>query len=253
MAKGHGLGSTMYVSGYDFTTDYQSVDSIQGGPAALDLTGIDKSAPERQGGLLSGGIDSTLFFDKATDRSHLRLSPLPTGDQLVTYGIGSTIGRPAASLWSKQLNYDGTRANDGMLTFKVGKVSNGFPLEWGVQLTAGKRTDTGATAGASADLGSASPGAFGASAYLHVFSFTGTDATIKLQESSDDGAGDAFADVVGGAFTQVTAGPVYQRIQTAAINVERYLRVTTVTTGGFTSLVFAVMVNRYPVAVPVTF
>ncbi|MEU4804311.1 hypothetical protein [Actinosynnema sp. NPDC023587] len=81
----------------------------------------------------------------------------------------------------------------------------------------------------------------GLQAYLHVVAFTGADATIKLQESSDNGATDTWTDVVGGAFTAVTTGPQAQRIQTArGLTVERYLRVVSTTSGGFTSLVFVV-------------
>ena len=106
------------------------------------------------------------------------------------------------------------------------------------------RTDTGAANGSSLDLGTGST-AFGLQAYLQVLSFTGTDATITIQESSDNGAGDAWAAVTGGAFTQVTAGPVVERIQTARDQtVERYLRVATTTTGGFSDLQFVVAVHR---------
>ena len=76
---------------------------------------------------------------------------------------------------------------------------------------------------------------------------TGTNATFTIQSSSDDGAGDAFAAVTGGAFTQVT-GVGWERIQTArALAIERYLRVAV--TGTFTSVTFAVIVVRNPVTV----
>jgi len=69
--------------------------------------------------------------------------------------------------------------------------------------------------------------------------------TIKIQESSDDGAGDAWTDVVGGAFTSVAEGPQVQRIETARdLAVERYLRVVTTTTGGLTSVEFLVTVTK---------
>jgi hypothetical protein len=86
---------------------------------------------------------------------------------------------------------------------------------------------------------------FGLQAYLQVFSFTGTDATVKLQSSRDNGLLDAWVDVTGGGFTQVTSGPTTQRIATSAtLPVERYLRAVTTTSAGFTSLVFNVVVNR---------
>ena len=54
---------------------------------------------------------------------------------------------------AKQLNYDGTRANDGAFTFAVSAQANGYGLEWGKQLTAGTRTDTGATNGTGVAFG----------------------------------------------------------------------------------------------------
>jgi hypothetical protein len=84
----------------------------------------------------------------------------------------------------------------------------------------------------------------GLQAYLQVFSFAGTDVTVKLQHSHDNGGEDAFADITGGGFTQIVSGPTVERIAVAAgTEVRRYVRAVTVTTGGFTSLVFAVAVN----------
>lgn len=247
MSKRSGLGCQLWVSGYDLGNDVGQI-SIGSPIGTFDKTGLDKLANERIYGRRDGSMSVQVFFNPATDRAHDRFSLLPTADQLMTLGVGSTLGSPAAALWCKQINYDPTRSADGDLTFASEQQGSGYGLEWGVQLTAGARTDAGATVGTSVDLGSASPGAFGAQFYLHVLSFAGTDATIKIQESSDDGGGDAFADVVGGGFTAVTAGPTYQRIATAAIAVERYLRVVTTTSGGFSSLVFVVVGNRNPVA-----
>jgi hypothetical protein len=53
--------------------------------------------------------------------------------------------------------------------------------------------------------------------------------------------------VTGGGFTQVTAAPFSQRIATATnLAVERYLRATTTTSGGFSEMTFAVLVCRNP-------
>ena len=240
MSKQGGLGDNLYAAGYDLSGDVGSLSRIGGGPAPLDVTGINKSAPERIGGVRDGAIEFLAFFNDAAGQEHPRLSLLPTADQIVTYCRGTTLGNAAAALVAKQINYDGSRGTDGSLTFTMQALANGFGLEWGTQLTAGKRTDTTATNGTGVDGGAAS--AFGLQAYLHVFSFTGTSVTVKIQESSDNGAGDAFADVVGGGFTAAT-GVTSERIATSgALAVERYLRV--VTTGTFSSAVFAVMVAR---------
>lgn len=84
--------------------------------------------------------------------------------------------------------------------------------------------------------------AYGLSAYLHVFSFTGTDVTVKLQDSADNST---FANLTGGAFTAVTAAPTVERIATTTTRqVRRYLRAVTTTSGGVTSVTFAVAYMR---------
>lgn len=246
MTKQTGLGDNLYVAGYDLSGDVGGLSRIGGGPNPLPVTGIDKSGQERLGGVRDGGLEFQTWFNKATAQEHLRLSPLPTTDQIVTYCRGTTLGNAAASCVAKQINYDADRGNDGSLTFGVQALANGYGLEWGNQLTAGKRTDTGATAGTAFDSGAATTN-FGIQAYLHVMAFSGTDVTIKIQESSDN-AGDAYADVTGGGFTAVS-GVTSQRIATATnLAVERYLKVTTTTSAGFTSVTFSVMVVRNALA-----
>jgi hypothetical protein len=241
MSKQSGLGDNLFVSGYNVSGDINSLGRIGGGPAALEVTGIDKSAFERIGGLRDGGIDWVSYFNPATDQAHDRFSALPTTDVQVTYCRGTALGSPAANLIAKQIDYAATRGDDGAFTFAVQAQANGYGLEWCTQLTAGQRTDTTATSGTGVDFGTGST-AFGLQAYLHVFAVTGTSVTVKLQESSDNGVGDAWADVTGGGFTAAT-GITTQRIATAAgQTVERYLRVTT--TGTFTNAVFAVSVCR---------
>lgn len=245
VAKQSGLGDNLYVAEHDLSGDVGSLSNIGGGPAALELTAINASAYERVGGLRDGRIEFSAFFNDAVGGEHAALASRPIGSRQVSYFRGTTLGNPAASLIAKQINYDPSRGNDGSLTIAVQVQATDFGLQWGRQLTAGKRTDGGATNGASVDNGAAS--SFGLQAFLHVFAFTGTSATVKIQESSNDGAGDAFADVVGGTFSTVT-GVVDGRIATASgLAVERYLRV--VTTGTFSNLVFAVVVVRNDTAV----
>ncbi|RKN61860.1 hypothetical protein D7231_31810 [Streptomyces klenkii] len=250
MSKQSGLGDDLMISGYALGCDIGSIGNVGGGPAALDMTGICKSAPERKGGTRDGRCQFVAFFNPATGRSHERLSALPRSDVLVTYHRGTTLGAPAAALVAKQISYDPTRGDDGSLTFAVESQANAYGLEWGRQLTAGVRTDSAATNGSSVDFGTGST-AFGAQLYLHIVAFTGTDATITVQESSDDGAVDTWSGVTGGAFTQITGStPGWERIQTARDQtVERYLRVVTTTTGGFSDLQFAVIAVRNDVEV----
>jgi hypothetical protein len=188
-------------------------------------------------------MEWTSFLNPGEGAAHERLSALPTADVIATYCRGTTLGNPAASMVGKQINYDPTRGADGSITLGVQALPNGYGLEWGRLLTAGKRSDTEATNGSSVDFGAA--GTHGLQAWLHVFSVTGTSCTVKLQSSSDDGDSDAFADVTGGAFTAAT-DVTSQRI-TVSGAVERYLRVAT--TGTFSECTFAVQVTVNETAV----
>lgn len=243
MAKQSGLGDRLLVAGFNISGDISALDEIGGGNEPLVVTGIDKEAFERLGGKRDGRINATSYFNPSTDQAHDVFSALPTSDRLVTYLRGVGLGSPAACLLAKQIGYDGNRGNDGSLTFAVESQGQGFGLEWGDQHTPGIREDTGATNGAGVDAAASS--AFGLQAYLQVLSFTGTDATVTLQESADDAAVDPYVDVVGGAFTQITGVPTVERIATSGSQaVEQWIRVVTTTSGGFSELSFVVVVVR---------
>lgn len=242
MAKTSGMGMKVIVDGYDISGDYQSLN-IHGGPAVFDVTGVDKSAYERIGGRRDGGIDAVTYFNpdtiaggQAADREHLVLKSLPLTDRMI-----SVLHPASGEAWNviaKQGNYDPTVAADGMITFAVASQANGYGLEPAKVLTGATGLTTQGSAGnvTSVDFGAGA--SFGLQAHLQILEFTGTSVVVKLQGSSDNGAGDAFADITGGAFTSAT-GRTTERIQTARNQaIERYMRV--VTTGIFTNLIFMV-------------
>jgi hypothetical protein len=243
MAKQSGLGDRLFVGGYDLSGDIQELGTIGGGPAAIDVTDITQQAHGRLGGLRDGTIDTKCFFDPTV--AHPVLSALPRADTLLTYCRGAVLGAPAACLNGKQIDYNPTRGNSGELTIAVQAQANGYGLEWGTQLTAGMRTDAAATSGPSVDLGAAA--AFGFQAYLQLAALTGTDVTVKIQDSAD---GATWADLAGGAFTAAVAAPAWQRIAVGGTaTVRRYVRAVTTTTGGFTSATFSVVLVQNQVEV----
>lgn len=240
MAKQSGLGGAFYLGTSDISGDIQSAQ-ISGGIGVFDVTDITQSAHSRIGGLRNGTMNVVSFFDTAL--AHPVLSALPTTDVITTYCVGTTIGQPAASMNGLQLNYDGTRAADGMFTFKVDAQSDGYGLEWGVLLTAGMRTDTTATDGTSWDTGGSL--SFGGQAYLHVTAFSGTDVTIKIQDSADNSS---FSDVTSFTFGAVTATTAARVAISNSATIRRYVRVSTTTSAGFTSVTFAVVMVKNAVA-----
>lgn len=254
MAKQGGLGSRLWVDGYDLSGDINALDKVTCPRGVLDFTDITELAHERQLSTQDGAIDVTSFFDVAAGNAHPVLSTLPTTDRELSFAIptapasGLAIGDPCASMVGKQINYDGQRQQDGSFMLKVAAQANAYGLEWGYLATAGIRADTTATNGASLDGGATGTTNFGFQAYLQVLSFTGTSVTIKIQGSTDNGGTDPFADVTGGAFATVSTSPQAQRIATASnAAIKRYLRV--VTTGTFSQCSFVVAITRNPLAV----
>jgi hypothetical protein len=243
MAKQGGMGDNFYVDGYNVSGDVGSLARIGGGRAPSEVTGISKSAPERILLQADGAMDYSTWFNDANSAplgAFQVLKALPTTDRIASYFRGTAVGSPAASLVSKQVNYDLTRPQDGTLTFTANHQANGFGLEWGEQLTAGPLTQTGAGNGSSIDLGAVST-LFGWAAYLHVFAFTGTSITVSVQDSADNSS---FTTLTGGSFTAATALGA-ERLVSSSITatVRRYVRISTA--GTFSSATFAVNFVRY--------
>jgi hypothetical protein len=242
VAKETGLGDNFYVAQYDLSGDTQVADTISSAQTPFDKTGINRLGYERITGQRTGNIAWKSHFNPGVGAEHDALSGLPTSDVIASYfHRPSAVGNPAASLVAKQIDYKGSRDTKGDLIFSVDAQSNRYATEWGIGLTPGILIQTGAGAGTGVNDVAATTN-FGLQAYLHVFAFTGTSATIAIQASSDNGAGDAYATVTGATFTSVTA-PTSERIQTANnVAVEKWLRV--LTTGTFTVLQFAINCNR---------
>lgn len=245
MAKSSGLGQGIIVAGFSIPGDVSTV-AVRGGPSLLEVTGLDKSAHERIGGLLDGGMDLATFFNDATGRAHLTLRGLPTTDVIVIYYHASSIGAVAANIVGKELDYAPTRGADGPLMFSVPSPANGFSVEMGGAgedglLTAGLRTDSIGTNGTALDGGATS--ITGWSAYLAVTALTGTNIVVTLEDSADNVS---FATFASSAFASVTAPNTSERIAGAAgATVRRYVRA--VSSGTFTSATFIVAFCRHPV------
>lgn len=238
MAKQTGLGGQLFIAGYDVGGDIASIGSLSTPRTALPSTGITKSANERLYGLTDAQGEFTSYFNDATGQVFDALKGLPTADVHLMYLRGSALGGPAFCTVAKQVGYDPTRGDDGSLTFGTAVMGSAYGGDWGRQLTAGKETD--ASAGSNTSIDTTAAASFGFQAYLQVFSIGSGTADIKIEDSADNAA---WADLTDGAFTSVTARTA-QRIasSSATATVRRYLRVTT--SGVFTNLVFAVVINK---------
>jgi hypothetical protein len=237
VAKRHGLGMRLYVSGYDVSGDINSFTGINGGPAALDYTDITQEGNARLGGQRDGGCQFVSYFDDAADQSHDVFGALPTAAIDAMGLLGLTIGSIAFATRARQINYDPNREKEGGLTFAVDLQSDGYGLEWGEMLTAGRRTESAATDGTALDGAAAT--SFGWQAWLQVHALASGTPTIKIMDSADNAS---FADLTGGGFGTIAARTGVRIAGAVSSTLRRYVRVST--TGTFAGLDFAVMVVR---------
>lgn len=175
---------------------------------ATDGSSVDDGTQATAVSITSSSVDNPTVITTAADHE------LVTGDSVLIAGHGGS---------TPDINGDHTVTRLTDTTYEI-------PVNVTVGGTGGTSTKTSTS--------------FGLSAYLQVFAFTGASVTIKLQESSDDGVSDAFADITGGGFATVSSAPAEEFIETSrTLTVERYLRL--VTTGTFSEAIFAVTYFRY--------
>jgi len=229
----------MVLDQYHLSGDIGSLE-IGSETPLLDVTGIDKFAYERIVGLRDSKMAFEGFFNPSAGQFHPVLATLPTTDVLCTVTYGQTLGVTATSINAKQVDYTMSRGTDGAIALSTELQGNGNALDHCNLLTSGVQTFTGAANGSGWDAGASSTN--GLQAYLHVTAFTGTDITVALQESSDDGLGDAYGNVTGGGFT-IATDVTAERI-TVTGNLEQWLRIAV--TGTFTSADLLVSMCRNP-------
>lgn len=240
MAKTSGLANAFWLDGIDLSGDVQSLTQCGGGPTLWDTTAINQSAHERIGVTRDAALSLTAFHNPSAGASHPTLDTQTRADRIASYVFSVATSGPAFSMVAKQASYITSRTDSGALTATAECQGSGYGGEFGILHTNGKRTDTAATNGSGLD-GAAST-TFGLQAYLHVFSFTGTSVTVKLQHSNDDASTDPYADVTGGAFTAATAVGAQRIATSSGLTIKRWTRI--VTTGTFSNAVFAVMFVR---------
>ncbi len=87
---------------------------------------------------------------------------------------------------------------------------------------------------------------YGLQHYVHMLSLIGTDATVKLQHSWDNGVADAWVDVPGATVTFTGAGAQRDEASTPTTQIRRFIRSVVTTSAGFTSLKYLhnVVVNE---------
>lgn len=232
MAFIHGKNTAILVDEFDLSAFFNSAD-VAATLETAETTTFGNAAKTYIPGLADATLSLAGMFDGSASAVDEVLRGALGGSALITVlpaGAG-TIGNRASVAEALETSYGITAAvADAVSVSAEAQVTNGLiPALLLADLAA--RTAIGQTAA----LDNAASTSNGAKAFLHLTAFTGTDVTIKVQDSPDNST---WADLI--TFTQATAET--SETASATGTVERYLRVDI--SGTFTSVTFAVVVAR---------
>jgi hypothetical protein len=234
MAKRGPDEAFLLVGGYDLGQDSHSLNYSK--TATLEETTAfgDTFVENSYVGIVRGTVTQEGYYDDADNRSSEALAAKSgTSRAMVVALAGNAQGRLCAGISGAMQSTFGRGANRNELTKVSATFESNGAIEEGVILQSlAAESGAGATSDGSYDHGAA---ATRSAAYLQVTELAlggYTSITVKVQESSDDGAGDAWADIA--TFTVVTAESVGERIAIAT-SVERYTRVTLTLNGSGSS------------------
>lgn len=203
----------------NLTSDNNDV-SVIGGGAARDY----------QAGLSGGDISVNGFWENGVGNSEAQVAALLDGTYHPFTAApqgGAVIGNRAFLLNVQVTDSPITATPDGTVELATGRQGSGAAAGGIVLKDHAAETSTGNFTGI--DAGALT--SLGAVGHLHVTAFNGTDATIKITDSVDEGV---YADLI--TFTQATDVTSERVAATGTVN--RWTRVELA--GTFTSITFTV-------------
>ena len=187
-------------------------------------TTFNDSGVKRKVGLHDISLAYEGLFDSASQKSHAALNDLRTNRRIVSvYYEGDTLGNEGIVLNSAHAETYESSITVGEIVPLNAQISQSGVEKQVVSLYAKPTAAiTATTNGSSVDNGASSSA--GGSLIVHVFTFTASGGNAQwiahIQESSDDGAADAWADL---ATVNIGAVGGFEVTWTGAT--ERYLRV----------------------------
>ena len=205
MAKIHGKDTKIYLDEFDITADSNNVEWNMNMEVA-EVTGMSASSKAYIAGLVDTDITIGSFFENGAGGNEDIITDYWTGGEtgiLTVCPDGVSDGDVAYTCDTTYCTSVGVPAslNAAVAMNHTWKASAGIER----MLVLYEGTVTATTNGESIDFGGAGVVGSGA-AVVHLTSVTGSGTIdVKLQESSDEGVGDAWADESGATATQLTA------------------------------------------------
>jgi hypothetical protein len=214
MAAVHGSDTSVLFDEFDlssFLSQAGAVKSVQ----VVDITTFGNDDKLYLAGQGEGSVSLQGIWDGDAGAADEILDAAVGSDAVVTVGLGTAaLASPCIMLQALDAGYQIRSTTTDAVRITVNATANG-----GIRV-AGRilhplGAETGVEDGASVDNGASS--AFGGVGHLHVTAFSGTSATVRIQDSPDDSI---WSDLI--SFTSV-AGVVSERL-TVTGTVDQYLR-----------------------------
>lgn len=236
MTTSHGKNTTVLASTFDLSSRVNQVQFTRT-QATATVTGMGVDDDELIAGVLGGSLSLQGAWDDATSGPETVLEPLIGTNVYWTVvwdggDASGDLGNRCGLMTTVQQYDPRAAANDAVRYSAAGSAAEGARLAGRLlhPLTSESATGDYASVDNSAST------AFGAVGQIHVTSFTGTSATVKIQDSPNDSV---WADLI--TFSSVT-GVTSERL-TASGTVDRYLRAQ-ISAGTFSEITFAVSAAR---------
>lgn len=234
MAKYLSDVAQFWFGGYDLGADTTQAE-MGNLCRALPTHGWGDSAEKNIAGILAGEFRHDGMLEDAANQFNAAAAALINTTPAVTLAVSNTAGKRAFSGLVYQSAFKTPMSLGGLILGRVDGTTDG-KVESSALVIQEKVTKTSNFNSASVNNSASSSN--GGVGFIHVFAADGT-ADVVIEESSDDGAGDAFATVL--TFAQFS-GISSERVAITG-TVEQYLRVA-LTLGTATSVTYAVTFAR---------
>ena len=235
MAFTHGKGAGVFVAQFDLSGDFTQYNWSKS-RQTVDVTTMGNDDKVFISGLGEGSVSVSGVFNAATDQSDEELTTLyQNGTETVITAsptAAAAIGDRAHMVNGFIDNYQPRATVNDAVRFSSGITASAGAYSGVVLHENAQESSTGNHA----SVDGAAQSTDGATAFIHVTEFNGTDATITVEDSANDST---FGSLV--AFTQVT-GLTSEKV-TVAGTVERYVRINLA--GTFTTITFVVSFARH--------
>ena len=230
----HGKGAGVWLAKFDLSGDFTAYN-FGFSRQTVDITTMGLDDKVMLAGTREGSISVQGVFNSAVDKSDEEIQNIDGVETVITASptAAATIGDRAHMVSGFLDSYQPRSSITDAVRFSAGVTASVGAFAGVILQDKAQESGVGNLASVRALAQAAS--ANGAVFFIHVTQFNGTDATITIEDSSDNSA---FGSLV--AFTQVTA--ITSEKKTVAGEVLEYARIAL--TGTFTTITFVVSFSR---------